>query len=150
MIKNKFLSANLRGHITDSQFRSYDFLPRIAYYLFKNKEIKSTKINIETIPDVPVAIWWVDNFGNCKTTILAKDIYQIKKELITKFGTLPYFLRLKDVPDKKSALITGSSGLGEKRFLEIITQGSSVSDHFNLHSGDLLTIHTMSRRQTRY
>lgn len=130
LIKNNFLSSNLKSHITNSQFRSYDFLPIIAYYLFKNKKkrIKSKKADIKTIPDAPVTIWWVDNFGNCKTTILSNEIKILKG--------FKYYPRLKDVPNKKPALITGSSGLRNKRFLEIVVQGGSAAKLFNLESGD--------------
>ena len=40
LIKRKFLSADLKSQITDNQFRSFDFLPRIAQYLFKHKIYK--------------------------------------------------------------------------------------------------------------
>ncbi len=114
LIKNKLLSSDLKGYIIGSQFRSYNFLPRIAFYIFKNKEIKSNKISVEEISDVPIAIWWVDNFGNCKTTILLEDIINKKNNLQNRIKDLNYYLKLKDVPDKKTALIIGSSGLGKK------------------------------------
>ncbi|MDO8529994.1 MAG: hypothetical protein Q7S10_01095 [bacterium] len=126
LIKDKFLTPGLKNHIVDTQFRSYDFLPRIAFYTFTKKSIKSNKIEIETIPNAPMAIWWVDNFGNCKTTLLSGEAEKIKN--------LEYYPRLKDVPDKKSALVAGSSGLGDKRFLEIVVQGGSVAGYFKLFS----------------
>jgi len=128
LIKNKFLIPNLKNYITDTQFRSYDFLPRVAFYVFTKKSIVSNKIEIEIIPDAPMAIWWVDNFGNCKTTVLSG-------ELPKKIKKLKYYSRLKDVPNKKPALITGSSGLEDKRFLEIVVQGGSAAKYFGLVSG---------------
>ena len=132
LIKSGNLPKNLKSHIISTQFRSYEYLPRIAAFIFKHKKVKSEKVNISEIPDSPNAIWWVDNFDNCKTTILPEEIIN------TNIKKLKYFSRLKDVPNKKSALITGSSGLGDKRFLEIVVQGGSASKYFNLQSGSLL------------
>ncbi len=135
LIKKGYLSKDLKNHIINSQFRSYEYLPRVASFIFKNKKIKSEKIGINIIADVPDTIWWVDNFGNCKTTILSEELGN--KDLVTNIKKLKYFSRLKDVPNRKPALITGSSGLGNKRFLEIVVQGGSASSYFNLHSGSL-------------
>ena len=123
MVSNKYLDQKEGKRITLSQFRSYDFTPRVAL-LLKNKLIPSAKIlPIEEVADAPEAIWWVDNFGNCKTTITSTELNLEDKFLKTKFGQFPFYPRLKDVPDKKIAAIIGSSGLGEKRFIEIVVQG---------------------------
>ena len=133
----KYIKQEQISYIKNSQFRSFDFEPRVAYYLWKNKSIKSKKISIGEISDVPKAIWWVDNFGNCKTTVFAKE-YNLKfgNFLKTNFGKLKYYKRLKDVPDKKPAIITGSSGLGKNRFLEVVIQGKNAAKYFNLSSGN--------------
>lgn len=127
LIEHQSLSIHVKDHIQNSQFRSFDYLPRIAQYLAKYKEIKSKKVSVNTLENAPDAIWWVDNFGNCKTTLLGIKEYK---------GKLPYYSGLKDVPDGKAAIITGSSGLENKRFLEIVVQGGNAADFFNLHSGD--------------
>src|SRR3989338_1340128 len=44
-----------------------DFIP-------KNKAAKSTRSPIEEFETAPQAIWWIDNFGNCKTTVLPEEI----------------------------------------------------------------------------
>ncbi|OGZ78441.1 MAG: hypothetical protein A2360_04025, partial [Candidatus Staskawiczbacteria bacterium RIFOXYB1_FULL_32_11] len=126
----KYIKQEQISYIKNSQFRSFDFEPRVAYYLWKNKSIKSKKISIGEISDVPKAIWWVDNFGNCKTTVFAKE-YNLKfgNFLKTNFGKLKYYKRLKDVPDKKPAIITGSSGLGKNRFLEVVIQGKNAAKY---------------------
>ncbi len=145
LIKKGNLSKHLKSHIINSQFRSYEYLPGVAAFIFKHKEIRSQKIAISTISDAPNAVWWVDNFGNCKTTVLLEEIGSvsvISRSRILRHGlevkNLKYFSRLKDVPNVKSALITGSSGLEDERFLEIVVQGGSASKHFNLYSGSLL------------
>lgn len=139
MGKDTYLSGESKGHIADSQFRSYDFLPHITSFLLKHGDIRSTPLNINEISDAPPAIWWVDNFGNCKTTILSQEITcRADNRVATKLGELPYYPRLKDVPDKNAALIIGSSGLGDKRFLEVVIQGDNAARHFNLSSGNLI------------
>lgn len=128
---------SLRDAIIRTQFRSFDFLPRAAAYLASGKKLRGEKLRIEEIPDVPPAIWWIDNFGNCKTTLLQVDAKD-KNRFSTKFKGLSYFERLKDVPDKTPALISGSSGLGEKRFLEIVVQGGSAEKKFKVSVGDVI------------
>lgn len=124
-------------YIKNSQFRSFDFEPRIAAYLAKYKNIESKKMSIAKISDAPKAVWWVDNFGNCKTTIFAKKFGLKSGDFLkTKFGKFKYYERLKDVPNKQPAIITGSSGLGNDRFLEIVIQGDTASKKFNMKSGD--------------
>ena len=134
LIKNKKLPQNLKYHIVNSQFRSYEYLPRIATFIFKNKKIKNKQININTIADAPSAIWWIDNFGNCKTTILLEELNNRKLSIHRK--KLKYFARMKDVPNKKPGIIIGSSGLNEKRFLEIVIQGDNAAKNFSLSSGE--------------
>lgn len=133
-----FVSDSKR-RVIDSQFRSYDFLPRLAAFLLKHRGIRSAPLNISKISDAPPAVWWVDNFGNCKTAVLPEEIIcGTNNRVITKLGELSYYPRLKDVPDKKAALVIGSSGLGNKRFLEVVIQGDSAAGFFNLSSGDLI------------
>lgn len=131
------LSKQLKDSITRTQFRSYDFLPRAASFLACGKKLCGTQLSIKNIPDVPPAIWWIDNFGNCKTTLLLDDIKN-QSCILTKFGTLPHFPRLKDVPDKTTGIITGSSGLGKNRFLEIVVQGGSAEKKFGISVGDAI------------
>ncbi|MCR4280598.1 MAG: hypothetical protein NUV82_04220 [Candidatus Komeilibacteria bacterium] len=134
-ISERLISPEVGEYIINTQFRSYDFLPRIAAYLLENRYIQSDKMKIEYIADAPNAIWWVDNFGNCKTTLFTDEIIQ-PDHVNTKFGKISYFEWLKDVPDKTTALITGSSGIGDKRFLEIVVQGGSASKILNARSAD--------------
>lgn len=137
LIAGDALQEDLKNLITKTQFRSFDFLPRVAAYLAKGKKLNGEKLNIDNISDAPPAIWWIDNFGNCKTTLLQKDIKE-KNRFSTKFKKLSYFERLKDVPDKTPALILGSSGLGEKRFLEVVVQGGSAEKKFKISAGDAI------------
>jgi hypothetical protein len=135
LVANNVLPKELETYITNTQFRSYEFLPRAAAFLIQGQKLPTTQLSIKEIPDAPPAVWWIDNFGNGKTTLLLEDI-ENQTILNTKFGPLNYFARLKDVPDKTAAVITGSSGLGEKRFLEIVVQGENAEKQFNLVIGE--------------
>ena len=137
LIAGGALSKELRDSITRTQFRSYDFLPRVAAFLASGKKLQGTKLHIKDIHNAPPAIWWIDNFGNCKTTLLHEELKD-QNRFSTKFSKLSYFARLKDVPDKTPAIISGSSGLGEKRFLEIIVQGGSAEKEFDISVGDVI------------
>ncbi len=44
-----------------------------------------------------------------------------------KWGDLAFYPRLKDVPEGTHAAIVGSSGIDEKRFIEIAAQDNSVA-----------------------
>ena len=77
-------------------------------------------VPFESFPDAPPAIWYVDNFGNAKTTLIEEDIrLDAEGDVRTKLGTLRFHERLKDVPHGEAAFIVGSSGIGHERFLEI-------------------------------
>lgn len=137
LITGGALQNNLQNAITKTQFRSFDFLPRVAAYLASGKKLEGEKLHIKDITDAPPAIWWIDNFGNCKTTLLQDDVKD-KNRFSTKFKRLSYFERLKDVPDKTPAIISGSSGIDEKRFLEVIVQGGSAEKEFKISVGDAI------------
>jgi len=137
LIADGALQNNLKDSIIRTQFRSFDFLPRVAAYLFSDKKLSGEKLHIKNVPDAPPAIWWIDNFGNRKTTLFREEV-KGKNNFSIKFKGFPYFERLKDVPDKTPALISGSSGLSEKRFLEIIVQGGSAEREFKISVGDVV------------
>lgn len=128
-----FVSEELRSHVINTQFRSYEFLPRAAAYLLE-KDLLGEKLNIDEILNAPKAVWWVDNFGNCKTTLFKEDVKE--GDIIdTRYGSFSYTDRLKDVVDDEISIITGSSGLGNSRFLEIVCQGKSASEKLGILSG---------------
>lgn len=120
-----------------SQFRSFDFVPRAALWLTQGKKLPSKPMLISEIPDVAGVVWFADNFGNCKTTILANEV-KLDGKIETRFGTLPVYNRLKDVPNGKAALITGSSGIGHKRFLELVLQGGSATNKLGAKVGSII------------
>lgn len=130
---------NERGAST--QFRSLDVLPHIASFLLTEKKISGRELAMKKIASPPPAIWWVDNFGNCKTTLLQEDTMVEKDHTVAlAFGTLPYREHLQDVLDGDGALVCGSSGLGSKRFLEIIVQGGNAARHYGLSTGSTIVL----------
>ncbi|PIZ98331.1 MAG: hypothetical protein COX77_04940 [Candidatus Komeilibacteria bacterium CG_4_10_14_0_2_um_filter_37_10] len=135
MAATNFIADHLPEYIANSQFRSFDFMPRLAAYLLKYKKIISQPLPIEQIPDAPAAIWWVDNFGNCKTTLWASE-FAAELNKLGKTDLIASYKGLKDVPDDQVGLITGSSGLDSRRFAELVLQGGSVAKKYNLVSGD--------------
>ncbi len=136
MIAQGHLDENLRNIIVKSQFRSYDYMPRLAKWLFDGIKVPSETYPMSNIAEAPKAVWWVDNFGNCKTTILPEEVgHEAGKVLQTKIGEVKCFERLKDIPNDEAGLIIGSSGLGNKRFLELNVQGKSAAEKFNLSAG---------------
>lgn len=139
--------TSLQQHIINSQFRSFDFLPRIAGHVLSGNTVPTTEFT--DIPDAPTAVWWTDNFGNAKLTITAEETScTVGQTIQVKIGNtehaLPYYNRLKDLPHGKIGMYTGSSGFGKFRFLEITKQkGESLSsDHskpLGIVSGELIT-----------
>lgn len=119
-----------------SQFRSLHFLPHAALVLHAEGKIPVAKGEHAVTPDVPPAVWWIDNFGNCKTTLMRSEVsLDAHGRVELSFGVLPYIEHLKDVPDGEGALIRGSSGTTHERLLEIVVQGKSAEARYNLFSG---------------
>lgn len=139
VIAQGFLSDNMRTMITDTQFRSYEFLPRVARWFLDGVDIPFEKHALADFQTAPLAIWFVDNFGNCKTCCWAEDIkHEPGKKIKTNFGEITCYARLKDVPNGAEGLTIGSSGLQGHRFVELVVQGQSAAAHFKAKVGDLL------------
>ena len=136
MIEQDNYSKEYRKLVVDSQFRSYEFVPRVAKWLMNGIELPHEKYAIEKVANAPDAIWWVDNFGNTVTTLMPEDIkFKPGKKIKTKYGTLTCYDRLKDVPNNEAALIIGSWGIDNRRFVSLVVQGKSAAKQFGLVSG---------------
>ena len=84
-----------------------------------------------------------ERFGRPLETIIFVDLpeeigFEAGKTVQTTVGELTCYNRLKDVPDAQAALIIGSSGYKQKRFLEVVVQGKSAAQFFRLKSGHVL------------
>lgn len=128
-----------------SQFRSFDYLPRLARIAWDKKDVPSEILPFGEIVDGSTGVWWIDSFGNCKTTLLPDDVQfeqGAKREII--LGGLAIeavcYRQLRDVPDYHTGLTIGSSGYGSKRFLELVVQGSSAAKHYNITKKDTFQI----------
>ena len=136
MYKHGMVSKGEAAQISDTQFRSLEFVPRAAALLLEEKKLPAKERSLKDDPEAPLAIWWIDNFGNCKTTLLHQDIAVTGEGTVAlSFGVLPYVARLRDVSDGARALIQGSSGMPDRRFLEIVVQGKDGASELNLFSG---------------
>lgn len=142
------LDANLEKarekaeYIKNTQFRSFEFMPRVANWKYQDLDIPEEELDLSDVLDLENHIFWIDNFGNAKTSILPEDInFAIGKEYqIEKIGKVKSYAKLKDVPVGQTALIVGSSGIRENRFLELVIQGSSAADKYRLKTGERLII----------
>lgn len=139
-IDNRELNKNTKRQITNSQFRSFDFLPRVACWITKKRDIPFEKYDLSEILNPPDAIWFVDNFGNIKTTLLKEEIdLDAKNNVAIKINgrmkKFNFYGKLSKLPNKKTGLVIGSSGIGEKRFLEIISQGGNACEKLKIKSG---------------
>ena len=133
----------------NTQFRSLNYLPRLARIVWEKKEVPSESMPISEVPDMPSLVWWVDSFGNCKTSLTPEAINfepGTEKQVTFSCGTtllVPCVQRLADVPDGEPALIVGSSGLRNHNFIELITQGigdGGAAKRFNINKADSITI----------
>lgn len=132
------ISPELAKKIINTQFRSFEFLPRVAKWVLDKDNIPYKEEQIEDVIDGGY-IWWVDNFGNCKTTLI-KDNVEIKDGKVDlEIGRFNFYEMLRDVPNGETALIVGSSGLDGKKFLEIVTQGENTAQKLNLAVGSKIS-----------
>ncbi len=137
MIKKGKLAEHLRTPITNTQFRSFEFLPRVAKWYMNGIDLPHEIHPLSDFLPAPLAVWYIDNFGNCKTTAWAGDIGHVAgKKIKTQWGEIMCYSRLKDVPNGEPGIIIGSSGYRENRFIEIVVQGLSAAKHFGIKVGD--------------
>lgn len=128
-----------------SQFRSFDYLPRLARIVWDKREAPAEKLAFTDISDVSTGVWWIDSFGNCKTTLLPSDVNfeaGASRE-ISLHGvdlTATCYRQLRDVPDVETGLILGSSGYGSQRFLELVIQGQSAAKRYHITQKDTFEV----------
>ncbi len=154
------IANDLKEYIAMSQFRSFDFQPRVARWLFDGIKLPAEVVSIDKVATVPLTPWLIDSFGNIKTTMLIDDILHRHPELVsgpeailkqvqndkiiikTNYGEFKFYDRLKLVPNGETAIYIGSSGLTSNRFLEIATQNreGSAAKQLNLKIGDIIQI----------
>jgi len=142
-IKKRELSDDVKSRIIASQFRSFDFLPRAAYWIKNKKTFAKKEFDISQIPNLGGKIWFIDNFGNSKTTIDSKEVLDKENVKIRINGNslnLKFYKCLRDLRDGETGLVRGSSGIYNNRFLEIMTQGKNTANALNIKTGDDIEI----------
>lgn len=129
-------------YIITTQFRSFEFMPRVAKWVFDKLDVPFEIMPISEVIDAPMCVSVIDNFGNLKTTVLPREIgFETGKSINLKgFGELTCYDRLKDLPNGETGIIIGSSGYKENRFIEIMTQGQSAKEKFGAKIGTLIEI----------
>ena len=140
--KKGYLTQEQADYVVTTQFRSYEFLPRVAKWIFDGKEIPSVIMPISEVPDAPDAVWFSDVFGNLKTTLLSGDVeFEAGKTIdLENIGQVVCYDRLKDLPNGQPGLIIGSSGMLNRRFLEIMVQGQSAKSKYMTSVGHGLKV----------
>lgn len=139
MVREGCITKTVADQIIGSQYRSFDFEPRLAGWLAEGRVLPSSSHSFQTfdvIEDVGQEVWLVDNFGNCKTTILPEEIgFEEGKKIQTRFGMATQYRQLRSVPDGELALTIGSSGYGTDRFVELVIQGQSAAKKYGIEVG---------------
>lgn len=116
------LTSEEAERINHTQFRSLEFMPLVAYWLWQGKPVPSTTQSLAELPSARGKAWFIDNFDNVKTTVLPEDIdFADGKKVMLEGGVeATCYTRLADVPKEVVALTIGSSGYGKHRFLEVV------------------------------
>lgn len=142
-------AIGLSSRLLRPQFRSYEIVPAVAWHLARGGDLPSHSLE-HSIPWLPYSqVAWVDNFGNCKTTIMARDVpwMQPGKEVgvtINASDRIAFtcYDTLTDAPVGELAIVVGSSGLGDRdtRFLELVIKMGSCAERLGLRVGVPITI----------
>lgn len=128
-VQQHLLTTSEADYITHTQFRSFEFLPRVAQWIWNGLSVPVASYDVKNISSEVSGAWYTDCFGNIKTTFLSHE----QKEAQTWLAQpIKFYDRLKDVPNQEAAFIVGSSGLGNQRFLEVVVQGGSAAEKFEL------------------
>lgn len=137
------LSKEDQERIINTQFRSFDYLPRLAAHIMAGVELPKTD-TFDSVPLMPNMVCWVDSFGNLKTNLTPEEVdFKVGESRVIRVSQnkqlyLPCYDRLKDIPDGVTALTVGSSGYGQNRFIEIMEQGKSAAYSLGIGSGTAL------------
>lgn len=123
--------------INHTQFRSFEFMPLVARWILDKQPVPSMTQTLEDVPSIEPSVWWVDSFGNVKTTLLPKDIgFKDGKSVTLANGQKAVcYTHLADVPRGVTALVVGSSGLGDDRFVELVVQRGNAAKQYGLSIG---------------
>lgn len=116
------LTEEQAQRINNTQFRSLEFLPLVAFWLWRGRDVPHTVKKLDELPSADGQAWFIDNFGNIKTTLTEKSVGFKEGKVIKLHGgtEATCYRRLADVPSGAIGLTVGSSGYGQQRFLEVV------------------------------
>lgn len=123
------------SRVARTQFRSFEFLPRVAAAVLRGQLVTTVTHTYET--KAPKAVWYVDAFGNVKLTLMAPEVdFEPGRSVSMRVSggvlNVVCFDGLAAIPDGILGLTIGSSGLGTRRFLELQIQGGSAAQQLGL------------------
>lgn len=149
-VRQKKLEAAEAEVIRRTQFRSLKFAPRVAGWIIEGVAIPKSRFDLSSVSKLGNRVWWVDNFGNCKTSVRLSDVPRFAEGVVVEvsFGKpvvheLVCYHDLRSVPVGQAALVVGSSGLEGDEFLELVVQGvhsGSAAKEFGLVVGSEVNI----------
>ncbi len=73
-VDKSLISETKAVAVENTQFRSFEFLPRVIKRVFAKKDVPSKSMSLAEIKDLDSVAWLVDSFGNVKTTILPQEV----------------------------------------------------------------------------
>lgn len=124
--------------ILKTQFRSYEFLPLAAFFLYQRQDkLRYNLLSMEKVKELNGRVWWNDNFGNMKLTIMENEIRngKIRDQKVAMISPtkreFPFYESLMDVPQGVTALVVGSSGLKNARLCEFVKMGGSAEEELS-------------------
>lgn len=138
LVSQKLIEAEKRSYLMETQFRSFEYAQKLAKLVLDGVSFPSKSLTINEKDGLKNGyVWFIDSFGNCKTTLLKNDIV-IPEDgyVMTKWGKIKYYERLKDVENDNLGIYIGSSGIGQNRFAEITIQGGNASSGLGINIGD--------------
>ncbi len=130
------------GRVTNTQFRSLEFAPFLAWVLATKKfEVPvSYPVELDCLPHTGTVVK-EDNFGNHTLDVLPGEVDLVEGHVLTLSGGMDVvcYNRLADVPrDGRVAVVIGSSGTPGERFLMVTMQGSSAAQRLEVGVGTRL------------
>lgn len=140
LVKLGKMEQHKADQIKKTQFRSYEYSPKLAKYLWEGIDLPAEEYDVNEILDVDDRVWLTDSFGNCKTTILEKELDKSQGEVETKWGRFKIHERLKDLATDEAALYVGSSGIEDKRFVEFTINGQNAAQKYEVKIGDKVLV----------
>lgn len=137
-VKKMELGGELREKLIKTQFRSFEYLPRLAREVRRGVELGGEVWS--EVPEMPAAVCFTDCFGNVKLSLTSEEVGlgagEMKRVCLGEnVVELKCYERLKDIPDGEMGLTVGSSGLGAVRLCEVMCQGGSAAEKTGARSG---------------